>query len=152
MSGPCCVDTGAKQTHTAQGHEETLAGVKAYKTGQGKSAIVVFTDVFGSSFINVRKVADSYAKHTNTTVLIPDLFNEDAMDPNDPNVWGNAPAWLGKHPAAAACTLAEKILPAVAEHYTSIQVGASRSSFSYHTPLLIARWLLLWCETSSSSD
>lgn len=130
MSGPCCVDPGAKQSHAAEGGEETLAGLKAYRTGQGKSAIVIFTDVFGSSFINVRKLADNYATETKTTVLIPDLFNGDALNPDDPNLWDKFSAWLGKHPVAGACTLADKVLSAAVEQYNSIQVRLSRLSFA----------------------
>ncbi|CAF1424096.1 unnamed protein product [Rotaria sp. Silwood1] len=122
MSSPCCVDPGAKQTHEAQGHEEQIAGVNTYKTGQGKSAIVIFTDVFGYSFINVRKVADSFAQGAETTVLIPDYFNGDPMDPDHPNLWDALPGWLQKHPPTDACAVAEKFITTIKGNYESIQV------------------------------
>ena len=123
MSGPCCVNPGAKQSHEAQGSEEQIAGVNTYKSGEGKSAIVILTDIFGYSFINVRKIADSFAQATQTTVLIPDLFNGDPMNPDDPNLWDKLPAWIKKHPVTDACAIAEKILSTIKGHYQSIQVN-----------------------------
>jgi dienelactone hydrolase len=110
MSGPCCVDPGAKQTHESQGHEEEIGGMNTYKTGQGKSAIVIFTDVFGYSFPNVRKVGDSFSKSVEATVLIPDLFNGDPIDRNVANLWDVLPDWLKKAPPTDACTIADKFL------------------------------------------
>jgi dienelactone hydrolase len=123
MSGPCCVDPGAKQSHEAQGSEQEIAGVNTYKTGQGKSAIVIFTDVFGSSFINVQKLADSFAQGSQTTVLIPDCFNGDPINPNTPNIMDIFPSWLKKHPVTDACALAEKFISTIKGNYQSIQVN-----------------------------
>jgi len=128
MSSPCCVDPGAKQTHETQGSEEKIGGVNTYKTGQGKSAIIIFTDVFGYSFINAQKLADSFAQGSQTTVLIPDYFNGDAMDPNLPNLWDVLPAWLKKHPPTDACAIAEKFLSTIKGHYQSIQVNKKHLS------------------------
>ncbi|CAF1549910.1 unnamed protein product [Adineta ricciae] len=122
MSGPCCVDPGAKQSHEARGCVEEVAGLKTYKTGQGKSAIVVFTDVFGSSYVNVQKVADNLAQGVQVTVLIPDLFNGDPMDPNAENLWDKLPSWLKKHPPSDTCALGEKFISTIKGHYDSIQV------------------------------
>ncbi|CAF3724486.1 unnamed protein product [Rotaria sp. Silwood1] len=121
-SSSCCVDPGAKQSYNAKGHEETLAGIATYKTGQGKSAIVIFTDIFGFSFINIRKIADIYAQGTQTTVLVPDLFNGDPMNPNEPNLFDKLPAWLQKHPPTDACTMADKVISTIKRYYDSIQV------------------------------
>jgi dienelactone hydrolase len=120
--GSCCADPGAKQTHQTQGHEEQIAGVNTYKTGDGKSAIVIFTDIFGSSFVNIQKVADTVAQGTQATVLIPDCFNGDPIDPNTPDIMGALPAWIKKHPPADACALAEKVISTIKGHYQSIQV------------------------------
>ncbi|CAF1244724.1 unnamed protein product [Rotaria sordida] len=122
MSSPCCVDPGAKQIHQAQGHEQVIAGVNTYKTGQGKSAIVIFTDIFGYSFINVRKLADSFAQGCQTTVFIPDYFNGDPMDPNEPNLWDLLPGWLKKHPTTDACDIADRFISTIKGDYESIQV------------------------------
>ncbi|CAF1364603.1 unnamed protein product [Adineta steineri] len=126
MSGPCCLDPGAKQTHQARGHVEQIGGINTYKTGQGKSAIVIFTDVFGYSFINIQKVADSFAEGVQATVLIPDLFNEDCIDPNTPNLREKMMTiltpWLEKHPVTDACTTGEKFITTIKEQYHSIQV------------------------------
>ncbi|CAF1460362.1 unnamed protein product [Rotaria sordida] len=121
-NGSCCVDPGAKQIYDAKGHEEKLAGIATYKTGQGKSTIVIFTDIFGFSFINIRKIADTYAQGTKATVLVPDLFNGDSMNPNEPNLFDKLPAWLQKHPPTDACTVADKIISIIKRHYDSIQV------------------------------
>ena len=123
MSGPCCVDPGAKQIHAIQGNVETVAGLSTYKTGQGKSAIVIFTDGFGHTFINTQKVADTFAETTGATVLVPDLFNGDPMDPDDPNLWGKLPGWLKMHPVQEACVLSDKFISAIKGDYNSIQVN-----------------------------
>ncbi|UJR24681.1 hypothetical protein I4U23_006054 [Adineta vaga] len=122
MSSPCCVDPGAKQTHKALGHTEEIAGVKTYKTGEGKSAIVICTDVFGNSFINVQKVADSFAQGAQVTVLIPDYFNGDPIDPDVPDLWDVLPSWLEKHPPSDACASIAKFISSIKGHYESIQV------------------------------
>ena len=50
MSGPCGVDTDAKQSHVVQGNEEKIAGVRPDETDQGKSAIVIFSRRLWSNF------------------------------------------------------------------------------------------------------
>ena len=120
--GACCADPGAKQTHQCVGHVEQVAGVNTYKTGQGKSAIVVFTDIFGYSLVNVQKVADTLAEGTQTTVLIPDYLNGDPISPDTPNILDILPDWLKKHPPSDACNIAEKFVSTIKGHYQSIEV------------------------------
>jgi dienelactone hydrolase len=122
MASPCCTDPGAKQTHESQGSVEKIAGVNTYKTGQGKSAIVVFTDIFGYEFPNTRKVADRFAQGTGTTVLMPDYFNGDPIDANVTNLWDLLPDWLKKHPTTDGCAIAEKVISTIKDDYESIQV------------------------------
>jgi dienelactone hydrolase len=122
MDSSCCVNPGAKQTHESQGYEEEIAGVNTYKTGQGKSAIVVFTDVFGYSFPNTRKVADRFAEETGTIVLIPDCFHGEPMNINIPNYRDLFPDWLTRHPVTDAYTIADKFILTIKEDYESIQV------------------------------
>ncbi|CAF2997391.1 unnamed protein product [Rotaria socialis] len=122
MSSPCCVDPGVKQIYQAQGYEKEIAGVNSYVTGEGKSAIIIFTDVFGNSFVNVRKLADTFAQSCQVTVLIPDYFNQDSMDPDDPNLWDLLPNWLKKHPPTYACSIGEKFISTIKSNYQSIQV------------------------------
>lgn len=123
--GKCCTDPGAKQSHEAQGTEEKIADVNTYKTGQGKSAIVLFTDIFGYSFINARKLADSFAQGSGTTVFIPDYFAGDPISPSTPNIMEIFPRWFEKHPVGEACQLAEKFISTIKGHYESIQVKIS---------------------------
>ncbi len=85
MDSSYCANPGVKQLHQPRGYEEVIGGVNTYKIGQGKSAIILFTDVFGYSFVNTRKLADRLAEATETTVLIPDYFHNDPMDLNNPN-------------------------------------------------------------------
>ncbi|CAF2727166.1 unnamed protein product [Rotaria sp. Silwood2] len=122
MDSSHCADTGAKQTHQPQGHEEQMAEVNVYKTGQGKSAIVLFTDIFGYKFINTQKLADRFANDTGATVLIPDYFHGDPMDPNIPNYRDLLPDWRKRHPASEACEIADKLISTIKGHYESIQV------------------------------
>ena len=117
-----CVDPGAKQTHESQGQVEEIAGVNTYKTGQGKSAIVLFTDVFGFAFPNTRKLADRFAQEIGTTVLIPDYFDGDPVDPSKPNYRDFLPEWRNKHPVSNACDIADRLISTIKGHYESIQV------------------------------
>jgi hypothetical protein len=117
MSGPCCVDPGAKQTHDSEGHVTTVAELDTYESGQGKCAIVIFTDIFGFSFINTR-----------SKVFIPDLFGGDPLDPTATNLFEKLPTWLEKHPVDQACALADKFISAIKDDYQSIQVNANISS------------------------
>jgi dienelactone hydrolase len=128
MSGSCCVDVGAKQTHTVQGHEEKIAGLNTYKTGEGKSVIVIFTDIFGYSFINTRKIADTFSQATGTTVLIPDFFDGDPMDAtvSTPVLFSRLPEWLKKHPVDQASASSDKFILSLKDHYQSIQVKRRR--------------------------
>ena len=135
MSGPCCTDPGAKQTHAVQGNVESVAGLSTYKTGQGKSAIVIFTDIFGYTFVNTQKVADTFAQATGATVLVPDFFNNDPMDANDSDLWGKLPAWLEKHPVAEACAASDKFIATIKGHYETIQVSSDLSRYLIRSPL-----------------
>ena len=151
MSGRCCVDPGAKQTHETQGRETTIAELDTYETGQGKSVIVIFTDIFGFSFINTRKLADTVAQATGAKVLVPDLFYGDPLDPTAQNLFEKLPAWLQKHPVDQACANADKFISAINEHYESIQVNACMapvvfSSVIFSRSLFFAgNWFLLRC-------
>jgi len=122
MDSSCCANPGAKQIHQFQGSEEEIAGVKTYKIGQGKSAIVLFTDVFGYAFVNTRKVADRFAEATGTTVLIPDYFHGDPLDITKPNYRDLFPEWLQRHPVSDACAIADQFISTIKGHYQSIQV------------------------------
>lgn len=130
MDSSCCTNPGAKQTHLCQGHEEEIAGVTIYKTGQGKVAIIIFTDIFGYSFINTRKLADRFAQDTCATVLIPDYFNGDPMNPNLPNYRDMLPEWRTRHPVADANAIAERLISAIQGNYQSIQVQSKYFSYS----------------------
>ena len=124
MSSQCCIDPGSKQSHEAQGNIEEIGGINTYKTGQGKSAIVLFTDVFGNRFINAQKLADSFAQGSQTTVFIPDCFNGDPLDPTDTKLQDKLSVWLDKHPPSNASAIGEKLLLTIKEHYQSIQVNS----------------------------
>lgn len=59
---------------TPVGDTTSLAGTKAYKTGSSSSvAILLIHDLFGWQFVNVRLLADHYAKEIGATVYVPDL-------------------------------------------------------------------------------
>jgi dienelactone hydrolase len=150
MSDRCCVNPGAKQIYTAQGHETTTAELSIYTTGRGTSAIVIFTDVFGSSFINTRKLADQFAEATGTTVIIPDLFDGDALDPDASDLYEKLPAWLDKHPVEPPCAAADRLIAAIKDSYESIQVIVRRDVdlllyVLFHVFIAVGDRLLLWC-------
>jgi dienelactone hydrolase len=135
MDSSCCTAPGAKQSHVSEGHVEEIAGANTYKTGNGKSAIVLFTDIFGFSFVNTRKMADRFAKETGLTVLVLDSFQGDPIDPSVPNFRDTLPDWLKKHPPADANVLAERFISTIKGHYQSIQVRR-RTSHSLLSPSL----------------
>ena len=148
MSGPCCINPGAKQNHMLRGNIEEVAGLSTYKTGHGKSAIVIFAELFGYTFVNTQKVADTFADATGTTVLVPDLFNGDPMDPDDPHLMEHLPGWLNKHPLNEACSLSAKFISTVKEQYNRIQVSINAFLVSIEQMFfftLVGYRLLLWC-------
>ena len=120
--GSCCANPGAKQSHEVVGNEEKIGDVNTYKTGQGKSAIIIFTDIFGYSFVNARKLADSFAQGSGTTVFIPDYFHGDPISPECENIMEILPSWLKKHPPTEASQIAQTFLSTIKGHYQSIQV------------------------------
>lgn len=122
MESAHCLDAGAPQTHQSQGHVEEIAGINAYKTGQGKAAIVIFTDIFGFTFPNTRKLADRFAEATGATVFIPDYFNGDPVDNTLPNYRETMPEWHKRHPMDEACKIADSFISTIKGHYESIQV------------------------------
>lgn len=122
MLSSCCANPGAKQTHESQGHVEEIAGVKTYKIGQGKPAIVMFSDIFGYELPNTRKIVDRLAESVGATVYLPDCFQGDPMDVAMPNYRDLLGEWLKKHPVVDGCILAEKFVSTIKEQHESIQV------------------------------
>ena len=86
--------------------------------------IVIFTDIFGHSFTNTRKIADTFAQTIGSTVLVPDLFNGDPVDSTIPiaDLISQLPAWLKKHPVDQACASSQKFISTIKDQYQSIQV------------------------------
>ena len=122
MSSSHCTNPGAKQTHKSQGRREQVSGLNTYKTGEGKSAIVISTDIFGYTFVNNQKIADRLAEGTGATVFIPDYFHGDTVDPNNPNLGDMIHEWLKKHPVTEACSIAAELISTIKNEYQSIQV------------------------------
>ena len=122
MSDRCCIDPGAPQSHQPVGVEESIVGLNTYRTGTGKSVIVIFTDVFGYAFVNTRKIADVFAQTVGTTVLVPDFFDGDPLDPTAPNLQEQMPIWREKHPVDQACASAANYISTIKGHYDSMQV------------------------------
>lgn len=120
MTDASCVELGAKQIYTAQGVEVEIDQLKTYKTGSGKTAIVFFTDIFGFALINSRRVADFLAEKLDVTVLIPDLFEGDPIDPNDPNRNESLISWRERHPFEKTCPMAERFVSSIENQFQSI--------------------------------
>lgn len=60
------------------GQTTKFGGVDAYIAGNlesKKSAIVIATDVFGYSFINIQVMADTMTKQTGVPTVVPDIFD-----------------------------------------------------------------------------
>ncbi|KAL5335758.1 alpha/beta-hydrolase [Aspergillus crustosus] len=73
---PPVVSTG----YTAKGQYEDIAGIRSYVTGPPDAPIGLF-GVYGVFDLAIQTLqgADRLATHLNTTVLVPDLFNGDAI-------------------------------------------------------------------------
>jgi dienelactone hydrolase len=75
--------TGFKWDGTASGKETTLGKSKAYVSGDSKdAAILILTDIFGWTLPNIRLIADHFAKESQATVYVPDLFEGEVVDPD----------------------------------------------------------------------
>ena len=80
-----CV-SGVVHSGTPTGTEIKLGSIPCYYAAPpighpAAPTIIFFTDIFGYSFINARLLADSFASK-NLHVLIPDIFDGDAVDPS----------------------------------------------------------------------
>jgi len=73
----CCV-SGHLHSGTPQGKFEDLHGLKTYVTGSGKDTIVFIPDIFGI-YPNAQLLADTWAQEGGWRVLIPDVFQGDAV-------------------------------------------------------------------------
>ncbi|KAH7112068.1 Alpha/Beta hydrolase protein [Dendryphion nanum] len=89
MSCPDCF-RGHDHHGPTTGFETTLHGLQTYITDPPKSSdksskhvIVIFSDAFGWATVNLRRLADSYARRTGCRVYLPDFMYGTA-----------APAWV----------------------------------------------------------
>ncbi|KAL7266403.1 hypothetical protein RUND412_011052 [Rhizina undulata] len=76
----CCV-TGSIHSGEPTGIVDIIHGLNTYiaRGDATKGIIVIIPDVFGWELINVRLLADSYAKKTGLTVYLPDFMFGDAI-------------------------------------------------------------------------
>ena len=95
-----CCTTGYLDVGETTGTLGTLGGVNAYfarPAAPSEKALLICTDVFGFELINVRLIADIVCKETGFLVVVPDLFDGDAlpvslidmMDEKPKSVWGS---------------------------------------------------------------
>mgnify|MGYP006983680328 FL=1 len=120
--------------------------------GENKSKVIVFfTDVFGYSFVNAQRLADCFHNETGATVLIPDYFQNDPIDPNIEDLFSILPDWLNKHPPSDACRIGQQFISTIQQQYQTIQVLFSFSFLFFHfrKQLLdfVDYWLLLWSKS-----
>lgn len=84
------------------GSYEVVAGLDTYVAGAefgNDTIIVILTDIFGYKFNNIRLVADQLAGLNKNKVIIPDLFDGEAVV--DFSNW-NQQEWFGKYGPATA--------------------------------------------------
>lgn len=97
---------------TPTGKYEPVAGIQSYvKPGSKKGTVLLATDIFGLAIPNPALLADKYSEATGFTVVVPDLFRGDPINPKDFNLrkhaqdkdpqpmdaaFGAFMAWLGK--------------------------------------------------------
>ncbi|KAK6339585.1 hypothetical protein TWF718_008981 [Orbilia javanica] len=84
LPSSCCM-RGSLHTGNTTGTEETIHNFPTYVATPEPSdrpvngTVVILGDVFGWDFINIRLLADSYAKRGNFRVLAPDVHFGDAF-------------------------------------------------------------------------
>ncbi|KAF3078285.1 hypothetical protein TWF594_004255 [Orbilia oligospora] len=102
LPSSCCM-RGSLHTGNPTGTEETIHNLPTYvaqpenSNGTVNGTIVIIPDVFGWDLINLRLLADSYAKRGNFRVLMPDVhfgdaFAKDSLDVAFP-LKGFEPPW-----------------------------------------------------------
>lgn len=75
----CCVK-GFEWAGAPSGRVGKLGSNDAYIVGSNKSvAILIIPDLFGWDFVNVRLLADHYAREVDATVFVPDFFAGDGL-------------------------------------------------------------------------
>jgi dienelactone hydrolase len=77
----CCV-TGYLDVGETRGTDGTLGGFPAYFARPAiptTKALMICTDVFGYNLINIRLLADTVCRETGLLVVVPDLFDGDAL-------------------------------------------------------------------------
>ncbi len=89
-----CKDCASGFLHvgTPLGREEVIAGLNTYiieppqpsstdaAAIRSKGIIIIISDAFGWKLVNMRLVADAYAKRGSYTVYIPDFFDGHYLD------------------------------------------------------------------------
>ncbi|GAD93966.1 dienelactone hydrolase family protein [Paecilomyces variotii No. 5] len=104
-AGHCCYQ-GVKHEGTARGTLSKLDNFEIYTVGPEKKntdkGILILTDVIGHRFINAQLIADAFAEN-GYFVMVPDLFDNDAIPLNRPGDF-DLQAWKsGKyHPKGVA--------------------------------------------------
>jgi dienelactone hydrolase len=73
----CCV-SGHIHEGTPKGKFETVHGLNTYVTGSGSATIVFIPDIFGI-YPNAKLLADTWAEEGGWRVLVPDVFEGDAV-------------------------------------------------------------------------
>lgn len=78
-----------------KGEYQEIAGLDSYVIGESSDhMIVIITDVFGYKLNNIRLIADNLNELTSFQVIIPDILQNDPVDPAGPF---NREEWFGKH-------------------------------------------------------
>ncbi|KAG7874372.1 hypothetical protein KL938_004987 [Ogataea parapolymorpha] len=91
-----------------------LGDFSVYKSGNDtKRILVIFTDIYGYKTNNVDLIADKFADNLGYQVLIPDLFDEDPVVPNQTDLG----EWLGRHSPVQTGPIAKAFLEYVKKTY-----------------------------------
>ena len=119
LSAACC-SPGTVLDYTPQGTESTVHDLPTYVVGNGPTAVVYVTDIFGYRYVNSRHLADLIASSGPFTVLMPDILS-DPIQVDTAVKYGKAAVvpWLLLHSPSST-------IPAIT-HFT----GALRQSGQY---------------------
>ncbi|KAF3316679.1 hypothetical protein TWF173_001345 [Orbilia oligospora] len=134
LPSSCCM-RGSLHTGNPTGTEETIHNLPTYvaqpenSNGTVNGTIVIIPDVFGWDLINLRLLADSYAKRGNFRVLMPDVhfgdaFAKDSLDVAFP-LKGFEPPWY-KRLKSVSLPIITKFFKSLREELNSTPGGGGK--------------------------
>lgn len=116
--GPCCLKASLHEG-TPKGSYSLVGGLDSYQVGReygNERVLVLLTDVFGHKFTNTLLIADSLSVLGEIQVLVPDILNNDPVDPNN----FDREKWLSAHSPEITTPIVTSFLSELKKNTTSL--------------------------------